>query len=165
MNQPRLSVEISLPMRWQVLDAPLDTSLAQGNRLLLHTLNAMESSHPDTTSDRLLERIEAKLDLTLHWLARSLHANSPMPASRLLRLDTEGLAWQEESASKRGDWLRTTLYPSSAIQAPLVLAAECVSSQGGWTYARILDLGSEGQEEWTQWIFRMHRRMIQAAKR
>lgn len=165
MNEPRLSVEVSLPMCWQALDAPFDASLAQGNRLLLHTLNAMESSHLEATSDRTMERIEAKLDLTLHWLARSLHAATPMPASRLLRLDPEGLAWREDSPIRIGDRLRITVYPSPSIQAPLELDAKRVSSEGGWVSARVQYLDADGQEEWTQWVFRMHRRMIQAARR
>lgn len=165
MTEPRLSVEVSLPMCWQLPVVPLDAATARGNLLLLHTLNVMESSHPEASSDRTLERLEAKLDLTLHWLARSLHAGTAVPENRLLRLEPEGLAWREDPDIRIGSPILVSLYPSPVFQVPLELGAELVSTEGGWARVRLQNLDTDCQEEWTQWVFRMHRRMIQAARR
>ncbi len=165
MNQPRLNVEIVLPHAWRLLDDPVDAFMARGNHLLLHTLNAIESATLEASPDRAHERLEAKLDLALHWLGRVLHAGKSVPEARALRLDGEGMAWIEADAPPSGSRLCVTLYPSTLMAAPLELEMRVEGSDGPWLRARLMDDNEEFVDAWTQWLFRLHRRTIQAARR
>ena len=79
-----LSCTCAMPLAWH--PAQPDTSerqrLMREAALLLGALNQMESAHDlesGTTEGRRLERIEAKLDLALNLLARTLEPGSPPP--------------------------------------------------------------------------------------
>lgn len=118
-------------------------------------------SHPD----RLHERLEAKLDLALHWLGQALHDSAPIPEACPVRLDADGLAWRATSPAEADGRFTVILYPSPLLAAPLDLEVMSMSVEDGWLYARMLDTDEEWRDEWTQWLFRLHRRVIQASKR
>jgi hypothetical protein len=165
VNPPRLAIEIRLAFAWQPLTEALDGHTEQGNRLLLRTLNASESSLLEVHPDRLHERLETKLDLALHWLGSVLYSGTERPAPVNLRLDPEAIAWESASALAIGSPVCLKLYPNAGLMAPLLLAGEIVEHDGGWPRARLLDESEEWQDAWTQWLFRLHRRTIQAAKK
>jgi len=165
MSETRLAVETHLAFTWRPLDQPVETHTLQGNRLLLRTINAAESSLLDAHADRLHERLETKLDLALYWLGRVLYADTERPAARALRLDAEGLSWEHPGAPELGSRVRLLLYAHAGLAAPLELAGELVETDGVWLRARLLDRSEEWQDEWTQWLFRLHRRSLQAARK
>ncbi|MBK6741490.1 MAG: PilZ domain-containing protein [Hydrogenophilales bacterium] len=166
MSEARLAVESHFAFTWRPLTEALDARTLRGNRLLLRSINATESSVLEAHPDRLHERLETKLDLALHWLGGVLYAGTVLPPARTLRLDAEGLAWEESAAPALGSQVRLTLYPNPGLAAPLELAGEIVEAGGStWLRARLLDRSEEWQDEWTQWLFRLHRRTIQAARK
>lgn len=165
MNETRLAVETQLGFAWRPSDQAVEAHTLQGNRLLLRTINAAESSLLDAHSDRLHERLETKLDLALHWLGRVLYADIAQPPVRTLRLDAEGLSWEQPDAPELGSRVRLFVYAHAGLAAPLELAGELVERDGLWLRARLLDRSEEWQDEWTQWLFRLHRRTIQAARK
>lgn len=166
MSEARLAVETSLPFAWRPLTEPLDAHTARGNRLLLRSINAAESSLLDAHQDRLHERLETKLDLALHWLGRTLFAGVEVPAAHLLRLESEELSWEDaEAPPASGSLVRLILFPNPGLAAPLELAGEIVATEGLRRRARLLDQSEEWQDEWTQWLFRLHRRTIQAGRK
>lgn len=165
MSETRLAVETHLAFAWRLLDEAIEAHTLQGNRLLLRTINAAESSLIEPHSDRQHERLETKLDLALHWLGRVLYADRERPPARALRLDVDGLSWEHPGPSELGSRVRLLLYAHAGLAAPLELAGELVESDGVWLRARLLNRSEEWQDEWTQWLFRLHRRSLQAARK
>jgi len=162
-DSPALQVACTLPFSWSTATDADFLARQHGNRLLLRTLNVIAAALPE--SERAADRIEARLDLMLHWLDISLHgAVAPLPV-HALNLFVDGLAWPgtEALAPAQPVWLK--LYPSVDFQAPLYLAALVETpSQAGWLRVRWREHDTDWQEEWTQWLFRQHRRAIQAER-
>ncbi len=164
-------VELDLPFRCQAAseeNAHAESHWAEvmrGNRLLLRALNSMEMPEP-ADMDRHLERLESKLDLALHWLGLSLHGQTPGPALQRLRLYNEGVAWQgHDPGLVAGTTLVLTLHPSPLLAGPLTFAATLTETATPWARAEFLFADEAFQDAWSQWLFRRHRRAIQASRR
>lgn len=164
MTETRLFVDIHLGFKWQTGDEPVDAGVAEGNRLLMRTLNALEGSLLDADEDRLHERLESKLDLALHWLGQVMYGRNPRPEPRSLHLDLDGVAWEEDSSLAVGHRVHLTLFPSRSLAAPLLLSAEIIEVDGFRVRAKLLDQTEAWRDEWTRWLFRRHRQMIKAVK-
>lgn len=162
MSEARLSVETCLAFAWRPADNGDSPPDLHGNLLLLRAVNALEGM-AEPEAERHPERLETKLDLALHWLARVLHGSAALPRT-VLRLDAEGIAWRPEACATPAPKARISLYPSALLDAPLDLPVTLVGEADGWLRASLDGTDSAFVEQWEQWLFRMHRRGIQATR-
>jgi len=131
-------------------------------RLALRVLAAPNDSTEST--DPLLLRLEAKLDLALEV---SLLSRCPQrPPLTSCRLGLEAVGWHAEQAYTPGTALLLELFPQTDSALVLYLAAqvsECESSaKGGYQIKAEISAGlSEAtQLLWEKWVFSRHRRAI-----
>jgi hypothetical protein len=165
MNDMGLQVTLRLALTWRPSPNTLDPARTRGNVLLLRALNAIESSPMDRETDPMRERLETKLDLALHWLAHTLFAIPSDQERSEVRLEQESITWRAGvDAPALGARVLLTLAPGGGPPAPLVLDAEIVEVDGPWHKARLIDSDPAWRDAWMQWLFRQHRRAIQAAR-
>lgn len=164
MTEASLIVECELPFAWEAGTA--NPALRQGSLLLLKVVNQLEGTPRETEQDRHQERLETKLDLLLHWLGTLLFAAAAPLGPTPLRLDALGVEWpvEEGSAMVAGECiLALELYP--ALAAPVRLAANAAQVRPGWWRAEFELMDEDLADQWTQWLFRRHRRAIQTERR
>lgn len=170
----------TLPLAWPAraeLNDPGDTEIAAHLRQALLVLNAC--NHLDAQREaelaageqRKLERLEAKLDLALHLLARALHPQRP-PAPRALRLSPQGLSWEtpahestHESTPEPGLAVWLQIHPCAALPLPLQLPGQIQAAEPGRIEARFTHLDEPLTEALVQYIFRRQREAIRAGQR
>lgn len=161
MPEAGLVVDLELPFAW-LPDPPAPSALDDATALLrVINLPSLPSGDSDPTDS---ERIEVKLDLMLCWLARSLQAASPVLVPTRLDLQVDGVRWRPAApvTAARGS---IVLAPSPALPAPITLPARFEPGDAG-TVRAIFDAPGETLAElWTRWLFRLHRRAIQTARR
>jgi hypothetical protein len=161
-----LQCECRMPLTWRETsqDEASRRAMMREAALLLAAVNQMESSHESEGGggeNRRLERLEAKLDLALHLLARALEPASP-PAARTVRLGAEGTEWDEEHPPSEGTALVIELRPSESLPITLKLPAVALEPSPGLARARFGDLTEALGDALTQFVFRRHRQAIRA---
>lgn len=164
MTTTQLSVECELQFAWTPGLATV--AQRQGNLLLLRVVNQLETAPRETETEHSQERLEGKLDLLLHWLGTLLFAEASVLAPSFLRLDARGVEWRVAECSQvtvGQGIVSLALHP--ALAAPLKLAAVAGPVQSGWWRAEFEPMAEELAEQWTQWLFRQHRRAIQNERR
>lgn len=132
--------------------------------LLLAAVNQLEAGREtDATSpdNRRLDRLEAKLDLALHLLARVLEPQAASGA-RTVRLGAETLAWDDDAPPAAGQPLVLRLRPSDQLPLTLELPAVAQAPERGQARARFLALPEDLADALTQFVFRRHRQAIRA---
>lgn len=166
MTDQGLWCECPLPLKWSILDTSATpvSSLEREALLLLTAVNQMEALHEleaGGTEHRRLERVEAKLDLALYLLARTLE---PGPASAVVevKLSPEAIRWREARPPGEGTPLLLELRPSSTLPLSLRLPAMAMATEGVWAQASFLGLAEPVAEALHQFIFRRHRQAIRA---
>ncbi|MFA5081281.1 MAG: PilZ domain-containing protein [Hydrogenophilaceae bacterium] len=133
-----------------------------GSRLLLKVVNLLDQHEQEL--DKTNERIEAKLDLMLHWLGLQLFEDKPAPAPLPLRLAANRIEWAAPAVPEAGD-IVLNLHIHPAMAAPLSLPGRVASPEAG-RVAADLHLDDEALlDAWTQWLFRRHRRAVHEARR
>lgn len=149
--------QATLPLAW----------LEQGNvsaleaSRYLSVLAEMES----ISDERKLEHAElnAKLDLTLMWLAR-FFAGEPTPSVNAT-IGLDAMQWQSEQAQVVGALGAIALNLSSAFPFVLHLQARitaCEKQGDAWQIEATLDIQDESlRDHWERTVFRRHRRAIQ----
>ena len=117
------------------------------------------------SEERKLEYAElnAKLDLTLIWLARFLKAESHPTVAATLRL--EEIVWQNTAAQRIGARGAVAINLSEAlpfvVQLPARITA-CEAHEVGWQISAALEIEDEVlRDQWERTVFRRHRRAIQ----
>lgn len=160
-----LSCVCYLALAWQ----PAPALAAERERqqreaaLLLTAVNQMEASHDQENSgpeNRRLERLEAKLDLALHLLARNLEPKPP--ACRHVTLTPQGAEWEESSPPAEEMALMLALRLSDRLPLSIHLPALALAPQNGMARVRFLPMPEELEEAWVQFVFRRHRQAIRA---
>lgn len=143
-------------------EATLQTIMREA-ALLLTAINQMESSHElETTVDnRRLDRLEAKLDLALHLLARALEPAEP-PTVHLVKLSAEGAEWEDPTPPEEGKALVLELHPSEALPLALKLPAVALAPKPGIVRVRWTGLSETLNDALVQFVFRRHRQAIRA---
>jgi hypothetical protein len=166
MTDQGLGCECRLPLKWSILDtAVTPTSALEREALLLLTvINQMEAVHEleaGSTEQRRLERVEAKLDLALYLLARTLE---PGPAATEVdvKLSAEEIRWPETRPPASGTPLLLELRPSPTLPLSLRLPALAMAPEGGWARASLRGLAEPVADVLHQFIFRRHRQAIRA---
>lgn len=157
----------ALPDHWPAL---LDGWM-RGNQILLSGLDAIEtgaSEHElDSASASQIERVEAKLNLTLHLIGSLLAQQQPMATPRAVRFSAHGAEWLAHEQYARGTQLLLSIGLSEQVPQPLILPAEVVhieaSAAGGWLITVLFQHLSEAVANGLgRSVFRRHRRAIQA---
>jgi hypothetical protein len=155
-----------MPLSWHAAEVDAETSaqLLREAALLLAALNQIESSHELEASNpenRRLDRIEAKLDLALHLLARKLQDESH--SQRLpVELTPTSASWPAPLPPSEGTRLIVEFSPSSALPLSLKLPAIGMAPENGMARVRFEALGETLDEALYQFVFRRHRQAIRA---
>ncbi len=102
-----VSLEATLPIAWSAA-AEISLSHAelrmQTNISLLRALAAIDviapehETHGDTTQ-KALERVEAKMDVVLLMVAQLMGVSQPLPAEAQVSMVSGGIAWVEQGAA------------------------------------------------------------------
>jgi hypothetical protein len=72
--------------------------------------------------------------------------------------------WRPEASVTPAPKARISLYPSARLDAPLDLPVTLAREADGWLRATLDSTDTAFVEQWQQWLFRMHRRGIQATR-
>ena len=161
-----LSCTCAMPLAWHpaLADASERRRLMHEAALLLGALNQMECTHDlenGSAEGRRLERIEAKLDLALNLLARTLEPGYAAPPLEVF-LSPEFVEWEEAQAPTDGTPLILELRPSETLPLILRLPAVASFSPPGRARARLENLSEALDEALYQFVFRRHRQAIRA---
>lgn len=167
-----LSCVCQMPLRWYAADFDDDSRQQQLQEaaLLLSAMNQIEGSHEleaNHPENRRLDRLEAKLDLTLHLLVRSLHGagtNAEQADRQPQRLRVEltpvGATWLDATPPLEGNLLIVEFSPSSTLPLSLKLPAIALAPQAGMARVRFDALNEALDEALHQFVFRRHRQAI-----
>jgi hypothetical protein len=113
----------------------------------------------DNDFDSEVHRLEHKLDLVIQMLGQLLHTQQTRPASVLLRLGAETIAWRHPAA-KVGEQYRVTLFLYESIALPVQAIVEIKDVEEDWCTAQFVSQSSDEQSAWERWVFRQHRRQV-----
>lgn len=168
-----VSFQAFLPLEWRplgdaehhVVDIWMHT-----NTVLLRALATIEAqppitdyeSEPGSPTGRMLERLEAKVDLALTLMGRLLSEEHPAPHPVQLTLSAQAIRWNSDNLPPSGAPVLITLYISPRLPQPLRLTAIVKHSGMGNAEAVFTHLGEELQDWLERTVFRQHRRHIQA---
>jgi len=155
-----------MPLNWHAaeVDAEASAQLLREAALLLAALNQIESSHEleaTNPENRRLDRIEAKLDLALHLLARTLLDESHSQ-HLLVELTPASASWPDTTPPSEGTRLIVEFSPSTALPLSLKLPAIALQSENGMARVRFETLGETLDDALYQFVFRRHRQAIRA---
>jgi hypothetical protein len=161
-----LSCTYRMPLAWHAtqFDPQTRQSCIVEATMLLGALNQMESSHEaDTGSpeNRRLDRIEAKLDLTLYLLARRLETAPPADLREVI-LSPVGMQWPDPAPPAEGSLLMVEFQPSETLPLSLRLPAIALAPLAGQAQVRFESLSEGLDEALYQFVFRRHRQAIRA---
>jgi hypothetical protein len=168
-----VSFHANLPLEWQPLgDAERHAVEVwmHTNVVLLRALSTIEAqpplsdyeNEPGSPTGRMLERLEAKVDLALALMGRLLSQEQPAPWPTPLTLSARAVEWQADALPPAGSPVLITLHISPRLPQPLRLAAIVKHSGQGSAKAVFTHLGEEMQDWLERTVFRQHRRHIQA---
>lgn len=153
-----------IPLLWREVTVDDDALLGTMREasLLLTALNHMEGMHEleaTGAENRRLERIEAKLDLSLYLMARVLDPTPPA-VPRDVRLSPESIEWEDRAPPFEGQHLVIELRPSDALPLSLHLPAVAQAPVDGHARARLSAISEPLNDALYQFVFRRHRQAI-----
>lgn len=168
-----ISYSAVLPLSCETRPVPelLRQQWTHANIALLRALATIEAMPTEREIDpgpttKALDRLEAKVDLTLSLLGRLLAQGTVMPAALPVTLSANAVEWEDASGPKVGNDVALTLFLSQKLPQPLLLCATVVAVEvratGVHTRAELLPAGAEMQDWLERTIFRYHRRAIQS---
>jgi Atypical PilZ domain, cyclic di-GMP receptor len=172
-----ISLEATLPLAWvkaeQLSHANLELR-TQTNIALLRSLAAIDVPPPehDTHGEpihKALERVEAKVDMTLLLVARLMGATMSLPTETQVTLSNQRITWLESGKPPAvGLQLVVDVYLNARIPQALHLPVAVIEVQkqenGVKVVADLQEVVTEFEEWLTRTIFRYHRRALQASK-
>ncbi|WP_305806510.1 PilZ domain-containing protein [Stenotrophomonas sp. YIM B06876] len=170
-----LSCDVSLPAEFAVGSAAIRPGAAE---MLLRSVALVEDSRSGDDGEERgdaslqLQRLEARLDLTLVLLGRLLRQSVDTLPLRPLRWSRRGLRLELGSRSgappgshgvvrlQPSDWLPDT------IELPVTVIAEAASGNGGYyLWLRLQAAGDALEMALERHLFRLHRRQIAGSRR
>ncbi len=164
---PDLQCECRVPFAWRAAgteDAAARAGAVYQATLLINAINQMEAGHdsePGEAGQKRLERLEAKLDLALHLLARSLQPTAPL-SEHTVWLSPSEAAWQDDAPPIPGTEVELELRLSATLPLTLRLPAVAVAADGGRARARFVEPTEALSEALYQFVFRRHRQALRA---
>lgn len=173
--QSGVTYEVNLPLSWEPLTGVSPAEVADwmhSDAALLHALATMETTVSDPEGEmtgaqgKTLERLEAKLDLTLDLLAKLMFKSAPHPPSASVTLSAVAIEWQTPRPPAVGDNILIKLYLKPTLPLPVSLPARVIGVEAGEYESRVgaefVSLSEEVQDWMERTVFRYHRRAIQA---
>jgi hypothetical protein len=162
----RLACTCRMPLSWEVthLDPETRATIMRQAATLLTALNQIESMHDQETGspeNRRLDRIEAKLDLTLLLLGRTLEINTES-APRNVLLTPNSAEWQETTPPPEGSSLLIEFRPSESLPLNLKIPATGLKPEADKAIVIFDRLTETLEEALYQFVFRRHRQAIRA---
>ncbi|MBZ0092808.1 MAG: PilZ domain-containing protein [Sulfuricellaceae bacterium] len=168
--------EARLPLHWQGGVTPTPEELGDWmhtNAVLLRAMAAFENRLGEPTeggvgTGKILERLEAKIDLAILLLAKvaALGGSQPEPCS--VALSAGEIAWIADDAPEVGEAISLTLHINPSLPQPLQLPASVVAvtslAEGKQVTASLTHLSEECQDGLERMVFRQHRHHIQAMR-
>lgn len=166
-----LEVDLELPLAWlEAAATPLDReALWWEAGLILAVIQSAEGAPSrdgdlEPTLSRGLDRLEAKLDLLLLLLARA----SPQPGtsarpSKLILRPSELICQGDIPLQPNQEGI-CVLYLGTALPLPVRFPARAVRIENGTWLIQWPEMPAPLAEQWTQWLFRQHRRAIHTAR-
>jgi hypothetical protein len=178
MDEAGISIEVTLPLDWQLDPTPSPSTLElrrQGNIAILQALAAMESAAHDLEHDlpeavrKSMDRIESKLDVVLMLIAGLARQSTALPQERPVNLYVDRICWQEDAAPPQiGQLLLVRIFLSPRVPQPLSLQAVVKETNPQSNTVQVVAALDESDEELSEWltrtIFRYHRRALHARR-
>ncbi len=167
MAETGLHIPMTLPWAWERRSLARHEleSLWGEAQLILRVINQMEAHAPrETDAEAPIARLEAKLDLALHLLSLSLQGGQSPPQPARITLRAEGCTLGTDLALQPGDEIVLSLHLSPALTVPLKLGAAVTEFAKGEMRADWIAMPDAIREAWEQWLFRQHRRRVQAQR-
>lgn len=168
--------QAELPLAWHATEALAVEAIQEwmhSNAVLLRALATMEAPAGErdiestAENDKRLERLEAKLDLTLDLLAKLMARDTPKPPACPATVSATAIEWTSSAAPACGTGM-ITLYIDPRLPQPLRLPAwvaeSALTNDGHRTVAEFLHLDEDTGEWLERTVFRRHRRHIQAVR-
>lgn len=164
-----------LPLGWTPLGGTHPAQNEQwqyAGAALLRALAVLETPVPDVERDitsaggKAMERLEAKLDLTLSLMTQLMRQQAELPPLHHVVLRASSLEWIGETVPAERQRILLSLHISPKLPQPLILPATVtgVALQDNGA-SRVRADFAELSEEMAEWlertIFRFHRRSIQ----
>lgn len=169
-----LSCELSLPA---VFEAGAKIKRPGSAEMLLRSIALVEDARNVDDSDERndnslqLQRLEARLDLTLVLLGRLLQREAQSAAATRLRWSRHGLRLQREQLGGfvAGTAGVVSLQPAEwlpdAIELPVVVLAEADTAQGAQLWLRLDTQNEALLAAVERHLFRLHRKQIADSRR
>jgi len=175
-EQDGISFEGILPLSWSPITRPIPSftldEWMHTNVAILRALSTMEALSTDkdnelgTVAAKAIERLEAKIDLSLNLLARVLSQKIDYPDAVTTRLSAHAIEWFSPEAPAPDADIALSLYLSPKIPQQLVFPAKVtqveMTPDGQRLRAVFLDLNEETKDWLERTVFRYHRRAIQS---
>ncbi len=160
MTEIGLIVETDLPFAWEIsASSPVNE---QGNRLLLRVVNLLDHHDPEQSKNN--ERLEAKLDLMLHWLGSQLYGESGQQRMTHLRLGRDLIEWNDKDVTADTGKIVMKIGIHPEICGPLRLTGQIIENVNGCIQVQPNFPDEALEDAWSQWLFRLHRRAVQEAR-
>lgn len=157
MSETGFTVEAQLPFSWEAGQA--DVGQQRSARLMLRVANLIDSHEAE--QDKAGERLEAKLDLMLHWLGQQLFGDAGRLPVTPLTLGGDHIEWDGAVAACCDAVLSLVIHPD--LPSPLHLPAR-IEPAGARCRAQLLFQDEDSADAWNRWLFRLHRRAVQEAR-
>ena len=170
-----ISFEGMLPLSWSPLAQPVPLftldEWMHTNVAILRALSTMEAVSIDkenelgTVAAKAIDRLEAKIDLSINLLSRLLSQSINFPEAVTTRLSAHEINWLSPAGPALGTDIVISLYLSHKIPQQLVFPAKVthaeMTAEGQRTRALFINLSIEMQDWLERTVFRYHRRAIQ----
>lgn len=131
---------------------------------------ASETKEQPSVLDKTIERLEAKVDLSMQLMSMLVYQQTALPAPQTVSFFADRLCWQTDNrAFSLGQSLILTVYISGKIPLPLTLASKIIKinpidAQNCEITAQFIGLDENTQDWLDRTIFRFHRREIYAQR-
>lgn len=174
MTETGLAHHTRLPIAWRerdAADAAQWVKLMQDNVLTLQALAALETAPSASSTDRDNERapvdhhsarLEAKVDLILHWMAQLLLERHPLPPLSDMILSAHAIEWLCPVALAVGSEGLVSVFLAPNMPAALNVPVRVTRYEQGRAHAAFLHMSADAQEWWERTLFRYHRRALHA---
>ncbi len=171
-----VTFQADLPLVWRATEALAEEVILEwlhSNAILLRALATMEAPPGErdiestAENDKRLERLEAKLDLTLDLLTKLMARDTPKPPSCPVTVSAAAIEWTSVAAQACGTGVITLFIDPrlpQPLQLPALVAHSTLTDDGHKTMAEFLHLDEETREWLERAVFRRHRRHIQAVR-
>ena len=175
MTDNGIEYRAQLPIAWRDLADTLPAQISElmrENVLTLQALAALEATHSSSGVDREADRtpamdhqsirVEAKVDLLLHWVATLLLERHPLPPASEVILGAQQISWRCPVALATNTEGIVSLFLTPHLPAPLKLPVRISHYDQGIARATFIRMSEEAQEWLERTLFRYHRRALQA---